>query len=147
MAFRFDLKDVFACSALDEEGFRCVLRPNHAGPHAFGRCDYTSASGHRCFLPPGHPGDHAMPWYDTDSRPGDRHTMDYEGVEDDCRQRAADDTSVFRAHGWVAVESDFRPWWAWRFGPTAGLAKALTAPRGRLGVVYEYRPRDAADAD
>lgn len=142
MAFRMEMKDVFNCSATDEEGFRCALRPNHSGPHRWGRCQYVDAGGHRCFLPPRHPGDHSMPWFDQATPVGARHVVRYQGTEDECRARAAEEARIFRAHGWAPLEPGFKLGLPWRWRPIAALMNALLAPRGQLDVAYEYRPSE-----
>jgi hypothetical protein len=145
---RFELRDMLTCSATDDEGFRCVRRPSHDGPHEWGRCAHVDARGHRCIMPPGHPDGHHLAWFDRPTEPGARHTVRYEGTEASATTRAAADSRVFGAHDWVPVSRSFRAGLPWRWSRFTAAVASLSDPRGALSVVFEYRPsssRGAAD--
>jgi hypothetical protein len=143
---QFNLSTFVRCSAVDGEGFQCMLRPNHDGPHVWGRCEYLDAAGFRCFLPPRHPGRHDFAWFDRETEAGARHTVRYSGTEEGCRRQSTKDEQIFRAHGWAPVSSEFKVSAAWR-SPLLQPVLAVvigTAPRGTLEIVYEFseQPRE-----
>jgi hypothetical protein len=140
---KFELRDMLTCAATEDEGFRCVRSPNHGGAHEWGRCAHVDAAGHRCYMPPGHPNGHVLPWFDSPAHDGDRHTVRYQGSEDECQRHTLRDMPVFARHGWVSCDTTFATSWPWRWGPTAWLLSRLVGPRGRLEVIYEFRPREA----
>lgn len=141
---RFEISDLMRCSSIDTEGFRCVRAPLHEGPHRWGRCDGTDPGGHRCVLPPNHPGEHALAWFDRPTEPGTRHNVRYEGTEAGASARADADARVYATHDWVPVSKSFTTGLPGRLRWLAAAFAGLTEPRGKLTVVYEYRPDEAA---
>jgi len=136
---QFDLSAIVRCKAVDTEGFQCLLRPNHDGPHRWARCDYEDG-GHRCFLPPRHPGRHEFAWFDRPTVPGAHHTVHYSGTEEQCRRRFLRDEQVFEAKGWRLVSAEFRASMVWRSPWLRPVVSSIVGPaqRGSLEVVYEF---------
>jgi hypothetical protein len=142
MAFtQFDLADFVRCTATDDEGYRCILRPSHDGPHRWDRCQARDAGGHRCMLPPGHPGDHEPPWYDRDATPGELHRITYGGAQNEVTVLAHKAERIAARYGWTARSRTFTTSFLWRLAPIRWLAPGAS-PSGRLTVVYEFRPTD-----
>jgi hypothetical protein len=139
---RFDLRDMFTCSATDDEGFNCVRSPSHDGPHKWLRCGYADAGGHRCIMPPDHPGGHDLAWFDRPTEPGAHHIVRYGGTAEAAERLAATATRVYRAHGWIAISSEFTPSLPWRRKRLGSWLTLLGAPRGNLEVVYEYQRQE-----
>jgi hypothetical protein len=123
------------CQATDAEGYRCVLVPQHEGPHKWGRCDATDAEGYRCILPPSHPGDHEWAWFARPTAAGAAHVIRYRGQPERASARAQRDIETLAAHYWFPISQKYVPSaWAARVPPLAFLFA------GELVVEYEFRP-------
>jgi hypothetical protein len=143
MAFsQFDLAKVLRCSATDDEGFSCLRAPSHDGAHRWNRCETTDSDGHRCMLGLRHGGAHAMPWYDSPAVPGQMRTLRYEGSSRQTEAFSEVATRIAEAHGWQRTSQTFRPGLLWRSQRLASWTSSMATPRGRLTVIFEYRPED-----
>jgi hypothetical protein len=141
MAFsQFDLARMLRCSEADDEGFSCMRRPSHGGEHRSDRCEMRDAGGHRCMLNLRHPGTHRLPWYDRPVAPGETHTIAYGGTEGETGAFADKAAEIAARYGWVRTSRTFRPGLFWRWPPSSGWLSGMTAPHGRLTVVFEFRP-------
>ena len=147
MLDQFDLTKTLRCSATNEEGFRCVRSPSHEGPHIWGRCPALDPDGHQCILPPRHPGQHYLTWFDRPTVPGETHTVHYSGRRSSAEAQADADEHVFSAHGWRPVSREFAPGLLWRREPLSRWLVLLATPRGRLDVIYAFRPDQAQEPE
>ena len=130
------LVDMVRCHEADPEGYRCVLVPQHEGPHKWGRCLATDAEGYRCILPPSHPGGHELAWFARPTDIGDTHTMPYAGRYERASDQARKDMDRLATHQWFPVSRDYVP-----SALGARLRPLAFLFAGKLVVVYEYRPR------
>ena len=143
MAFtQFDVARMLRCPATDDEGFSCQRPPSHESEHRWDRCEIRTSDGHRCMLNLKHPGTHRLPWYDRQVAPGETHTIKYSGTEREIGPLAEKAARIAARYGWVRTSSTFRPGLFWRWRPASGLLSGITAPHGRLTVVFEFRPPD-----
>jgi hypothetical protein len=92
-----------------------------------------------------HSGSHQLLWYDRRETPGQTHTLSYVGSRPETEALADTATRIAARYGWVRRSQTFRPGLFWRWPPlTAGLSRAMR-PRGRLTVVFEFRPPDGTE--
>jgi hypothetical protein len=136
----FDLTKLLRCSAMNEEAYTCLRPPSHEGSHRWDRCETTNSDGHRCMLSLSHGGSHQLVWYDRPAAPGEMHTINYGGTERDTVALADRAARIAASYGWVRQSYTFRPGLFWRSPTLAGWLSGLTAPHGRLAVLFEFRP-------
>ncbi len=127
------------CPAIDTDGYQCVRFATHLGPHQWRRCEWTDPQGYPCILPPSHPGDHELAWFARPTEPGETRTVRYTGRSDLAAAQAEEEARELAGHHWYPASQTYTPG---TWGRAAGLMAFLRVPnpRGRLVVIYEYRP-------
>ena len=141
MAFpQFDLAKMLRCSAMNEEAYTCLRPPSHEGLHRWDRCETKDSDGHRCMLSLSHGGTHQLVWYDRRATPGETHAVNYGGTETDTVTLADKAARIAARYGWVRRSYVFTPGLFWRWPTVSGWLSGLTAPHGRLTVLFEFRP-------
>jgi hypothetical protein len=137
---QYDLAKALRCTAMDDEGFQCLLRPSHDVAHRWNRCETSDFRGHRCALPLQHTGGHEPPWYDRPTDQGQTRTLHYGGSLPETEAVSDTTTRIANRYGWARQSQAFRPGFFWRSRPLSRWLSAIEEPQGRLTVVFEYKP-------